>query len=257
MSTNLCADALLLGLADDSQITSLSYQSGDPGRSSLAKAAARFPANRASAEEVIMQRPDIVLASRRWQAQHQAGLFDRFGIQVVNVPYPRDWPQIFDTLLDVGSLIGRREQAQRLVDETRERLQQIRPPDSNTSVLYLRGNGGTAAQGTYIDALLTGLGVTNQATHYGLTGWGRTSLETIVLDPPTAFMISQTRGDASLGRSGVIRHPLLRQTLSTRPMLSLNDQDNGCSNWRQVATVEHLAEVLLQQLPGKPVESMP
>ncbi len=247
MSTNLCADMLLLGLADDAQITSLSHQARDPQRSSLAATAARFPANRATAEEVIMQQPDIVLASRRWQSQHQSDLFKRFGIAVVNVPFPKDWPGIFDSLRQLGVLIGRTEQAEAIIRQTQGRLQAIEPPLSASSVLYLRGNGGTAAAGTYIDALLHGMNVSNQATAYGLDGWSQVSLESILLAPPDAFLISQTRHDVSPGRSGVTRHPLLRQALDSRPVLALSKLDNGCSNWRQIDTVERLAAVLGEQ----------
>lgn len=247
MSTNLCADMLLLGLADDSQITSLSHQARNPLRSSLAATAARFPANRATAEEVIMQQPDIVLASRRWQSQHQSDLFERFGITVVNVPFPKDWPGIFDSLRQLGELIGRTEQADAIIRQTQDRLQGIEAPLSVSSVLYLRGNGGTAAAGTYIDALLHGMNVSNQATAYGLNGWSHVSLESILLAPPDAFLISQTRHDVSPGRSGVTRHPLLRRVLDSRPVVALSKLDNGCSNWRQIDTVERLAAVLGEQ----------
>ncbi len=246
MSTNLCADMLLLGLADDSQITSLSHQSQDPQRSSLAVLASRFPANHASAEEIIMQQPDIVLASRRWQSLHRSDLFERFNISVVNVPFPKDWPGMFSSLRQIGELIGRSEQAERIIGQTQQRLDRIHPAIPDRRVLYLRGNGGTAATGTYIDALLQGLNAINQATVYGLEGWSHVSLESILLAPPDAFLVSQTQRDVSPGRGGLYRHPLLRQSIASRPVLTLSNLDSGCSNWRQIETVEGLAQVLDQ-----------
>ncbi|MGQ7848245.1 ABC transporter substrate-binding protein [Granulosicoccus sp. 3-233] len=257
MSTNLCADMLLLGLADESQITSVSQQAQDPRRSSFSAAALRYPANRASAEEVIMQQPDVVLASRRWQAQHQSDLFARFGIRVVNVPYPNDWPGIFSSLLQVGELIGRRDRAEEILRQTRARLQRIPSPQSALSVLYLRGNGGTAAGGTYIDALLQGLNVSNKAEDYGLTGWSHVSLESILLSPPDAFLVSQTRHDVAPGGSAVTRHPLLRQLLEDRPVLTLSSLDSGCSNWGQVDTVEQLAVRLESRSQAVPARGRP
>lgn len=247
MSTNLCADMLLLGLADASQIVSLSYQAQDSQRSSQATTASSFASNQASAEEVIAAQPDVVLASRRWQAQHQARLFQRFGIKVINVPYPKDWPGIFDSLELVGKAIAREDRARELIVETQRRLQNINKPPEPLSALYLRGNGGTAAAGTFIDALFQSLAVTNQAGEYGATGWARVSLESIVLEPPDAFMLSHTRGDTSLASSGVTRHPLLRELLVSKPVLFLNSLDTGCSDWRQIETVEKLAAELRQQ----------
>ncbi|ASJ71824.1 ABC transporter substrate-binding protein [Granulosicoccus antarcticus] len=247
MSTNLCADMLLLGLADASQIVSLSYQSQDPKRSSQASLARNFASNQASAEEVIASQPDIVLASRRWQAQHQVRLFERFGINIINVPYPKDWASIFDSLEQIGEAIGRGARAAELIADTQRRLQQVEASSAARSALYLRGNGGTAASGTFIDALFQALAVSNKASEYGVTGWGRVSLESIVLDPPDAFMLSRTEHDTSLARSGVIRHPLLRDLLFSKPVLSLSNLDAGCSDWRQVETVEKLAGELSSQ----------
>lgn len=94
MSTNLCADMLLLSLADPAQVVSVSARSQDPARTSFASQASVFPANTGSAEEVIAARPDIVLASRRWSARHQTALLERHGIAIITVPFPTDWPGI-------------------------------------------------------------------------------------------------------------------------------------------------------------------
>ncbi len=56
MSTNLCADMLLLSLADPAQVVSVSARSQDPARTSFASQAAAFPVNTGSAEEVIAAR---------------------------------------------------------------------------------------------------------------------------------------------------------------------------------------------------------
>ena len=73
MSTNICADVLALSLADPAQIVSLSRQSQDAKRFSQAVQARRFVANDATTEDVLQLQPDVVLASRRWNARRRTG----------------------------------------------------------------------------------------------------------------------------------------------------------------------------------------
>ena len=64
VSINLCADELLLALADPGQIASLSVYATDPDLSTVVAEAAAFPHHAASAESVVALAPDLVLAGR-------------------------------------------------------------------------------------------------------------------------------------------------------------------------------------------------
>jgi iron complex transport system substrate-binding protein len=61
-SINLCADQLVLTLAEPEQILTVSWLSADPEESLLADAAARYPLNYGSAEELLRFDPDVVVA---------------------------------------------------------------------------------------------------------------------------------------------------------------------------------------------------
>lgn len=107
MSTNICADVLALSLADPAQIVSLSRQSQDAQRFSLAAKARQLPANEATAEDVLHLKPDLVLASRRWNARHQQALLKRHDVRIVTVPFPTDWEGIDSSTLQMGRAMGR------------------------------------------------------------------------------------------------------------------------------------------------------
>ncbi|ATE59279.1 ABC transporter substrate-binding protein [Thauera sinica] len=248
MSTNLCADVLLLSLADPAQIVSVSAKSQDPARSSLAARAARFASNTGSAEEVIAARPDIVLASRRWQAHHQAALFGRHGIEIVTVPFPDDWTGIFDSTRRIGARIGRAEAAAALVAEVQARLAVLRRDTPAAQALYLRPNGGTAGAGTHVNAVLQAAGLRNHAAETGRSGWGRASLEDVVAAPPELIVTSHMVHDTTYARAGFSRHPQMRAIAASRPLLSLSHNDWGCSNWQLVEAAEELAAGL-RRLP--------
>ncbi|MEW8396486.1 MAG: ABC transporter substrate-binding protein, partial [Candidatus Thiodiazotropha sp.] len=61
VSVNLCSDQLLLLLADPPQVASVSHLATQPASSFVAEQAARYPLNRARAEEIIRLQPDLIL----------------------------------------------------------------------------------------------------------------------------------------------------------------------------------------------------
>ena len=183
VSTNLCADMLALSLAAPAQLLSVSRKSQDPRVSAMAERAREFPANDATAEEIIALHPDIVLASRRWQAHNQAELFSRHGIRTVVVPYPTTWPQIFDSTTWVAGQIGREAAGSALVADVQARLARLQQRPRSLSALYLRANGGSAGANTYVDTVFQAVGLRNHLASLGRSGWSRYALEDLVCWP--------------------------------------------------------------------------
>ena len=81
-SLNLCADQLLLALADRNQIASLSRLAADASLSFLAGKAAGIPRNEGGAEAVLFADPDLVLTGTYGQ-QEQVALLRRQGLAVL------------------------------------------------------------------------------------------------------------------------------------------------------------------------------
>src|SRR4051794_38953946 len=63
VSMNVCTDQMLITLADPAQILGLSRFSRDAWQSFVADDARRFPMLSGGAEDVLVVRPDIVVAS--------------------------------------------------------------------------------------------------------------------------------------------------------------------------------------------------
>lgn len=241
MSTNICADTLALSLADPAQIVSLSRQSRDEQRFSMAVQARAFPANDASAEDVLQLQPQLVLASRRWNARHQTALLKRYGTQIVTVPFPTDWEGIISSTLKVGQAMGREDAAVALVTKLKARLHALNALPRPWNVLYLRPNGGSAGKHTHVDAVLSAAGFRNHATALGLDGWGRIDLERIVLNPPDVLVTPALANDVAYARSALGRHPQMRKLLEKVPVVGLAHNDWGCSNWQLIEAAESLA----------------
>ena len=244
MSTNLCADVLVLSLADPSQIVSVSRKSQDVRRTSLHALAQRFASNDGSAEEVIAQRPDIVLVSRRWQARHQASLFERHGIEVLTVPFPNTWDAIFSSTRHIAAQLGRAEAGDALVADVHARIARLQANPRRARALYLRPNGGSAGAGTYVDVVFQAAGVRNHAAEAGRSGWGRVALESLIADPPEVFVLSNMINDSAYARSSFSRHALMQTLLAERPLIRMDGNDWGCSNWQLIEAAEEIAAQL-------------
>ena len=244
MSTNLCADVLVLSLADPSQIVSVSRKSQDARRTSLHALAQRFASNDGGAEEVIAQRPDIVLVSRRWQARHQASLFERHGIEVLTVPFPNTWEGIFSSTRHIAWQLGRPEAGDALVADVQARIARLQVAPRPARALYLRPNGGSAGAGTYVDVVFQAAGIRNHAAEAGRSGWGRVTLESLIADPPEVIVLSNMINDSAYARSSFSRHALMQTLLAERPLIRMDGNDWGCSNWQLIEAAEEIAAQL-------------
>lgn len=244
VSTNLCADMLALSLAAPAQLLSVSRKSQDPRQSSMAELAREFPANDATAEEIIALHPDIVLASRRWQAHNQAELLSRHGIRTVVVPYPTTWQQIFDSTSWVAGQIGREAAGSELVADVQARLARLQQRPRPLSALYLRANGGSAGANTYVDTVFQALGLRNHLASLGRSGWSRYALEDLVDSPPDVFVSADMLIDNGYAKSAYSRHQRLQQLMATRPVLRISGNRWGCSDWQLIHAAEQLAAQL-------------
>jgi iron complex transport system substrate-binding protein len=83
-SINLCADQLVLSLADAEQIVTVSWLAADPEESLFATEARRHPLNYGSAEELLRFAPDVVIAGAYTNAFTRA-LLARLGHSVVEL----------------------------------------------------------------------------------------------------------------------------------------------------------------------------
>lgn len=250
VSTDLCADLLLLNVADPGQIRSVSRQSQDPKVSPVAAAARAWPANRGSVEELLYLKPDIALVYLGWTAQRHADLLASQGTRVIALPYPKTWSDALETTRRIAVEIGRGEVGMAKTLEAQRRMQaladRMRVPACRQAqagpyrLLYLRPGGGTAGQGTYIDDLITRIGLRNLAAEQGYSGWGRFPLERLVMSPPDIFLLGYFDQVGPQAGSAYGRHPLLQATLDARPRINVQTRTWGCGGLELVDAAEHI-----------------
>jgi len=248
MSTNLCADLLLLRIADPTQIRSVSRQSQDPRLSPVAAKARAYPPNRSGVEDLLYFKPDIAFVYQGWMGRRHADRLAGQGIEVIALPYTKGWDDALQTVRTISARIGRAETGEALTADFERRMQAfIRPKHEQApSLLYLRPSGGTAGQGTYVDALITRLGRRNLAADQGVKGWGRFPLERLANTPPDVFLLGYFDQTQSPARSAYGRHPLVRSLLQRTPVIELPGNAWGCGGLELLDVAERISEQLAE-----------
>jgi iron complex transport system substrate-binding protein len=239
-STDLCADLLLLQLADPDQIVSVSTAATDPELSPFVAQARRYPTNRGSVEELLVLRPEIALVYQGWNGRGHSDLLGGRGVQVVPLPYPSGWDDTLQTVRDTTALLGRGAFGAALIERTERRMQALADRTPPLRVLYLRPNGGTAGEGTYVDDLLRRLGLRNLAADSGLRGWGRFPLERLLMTPPDLFLLGYFDQAQPHSKSAFARHPLFRQMLERIPVIAVPAGNWGCGGIELVSVAEDI-----------------
>lgn len=251
-SATVCGDQHLLKLADPDQIVALSPQAAERWLSLLAGEAAGLPRMRPSAEGYVSLGVEVVLANA-WSDHKTTELLERFGVRVVRIPLVETFEEVEQVTLSVAEALGHPERGVALNAEVRDRLAALRTGAAGAGrrALYLRPGGGSAAAGTFVDAVMAVNALSNQATAEGRTGWTGYDLERFALSPPellvTSFFDSP---DRSLLRA-FGNHPAFTRRAAATPAVEVPGRSWACSGWFLVEAAEAMAGGL-RRLPPSP-----
>jgi iron complex transport system substrate-binding protein len=241
-SFGLCADQMLMMLADPRQIASLSAQATGP-LSAYASKAKAYPTNRGSAEEVIASGAKLLLQSDAVSQQSAAALRS-FGVKVVQIPLANSWAEVDAVVRDIARELGQVARGEALIANMHQRLAAIRPPEPISHwprIIYYRPDGGGAGSGTFVDISLNAAGFRNVQAEWGPPLWSGIPAERVVRQPPDAFAVSYF--DTSNNGSSVLRrNPVLWGQARSRPVIIVAGKYWNCGSPLLVDAVELLAK---------------
>ena len=230
VSLNLCADQLLLMLAERERIASVTYLSSDPHTSYMAPASRGLHVNHGRLEEILPLDPDLVLTGR-FSARTTAALLRKLDYRVVEFGIPTDFSGIRSQLRRAGALLGEPDKAKALIERLDRELAAARsdiPPDPPLAVIY-RPNGFTAGRGTLEHVVLEAAGLRNLAAEAGMMGYGRLPIENLLdADPDILVFGSDESGPPSLAEA-TLRHPALDSVRETAKLVILPDNLWRCA----------------------------
>lgn len=226
VSTNPCADAILIDLVTPDRIAAISHYSKDPAASSIAPAVARrFAATAGTAEEVIALNPELVLTSSFTPLATRAA-YQRAGLKTLVLDSPTTVAASQRQITEIAAALGAVAEGRALNERIDAALAAALPigaspslgqnggkqegkgagKHSPSALLYISGDLATGA-GTLLDELLTRAGFTDAAAHYGLTATGTLTIETIAADPPRVILTPDAQS-----RTATLRRRVLQRT---------------------------------------------
>lgn len=208
MSLNICTDQLLLALAPESRVASVTFMAREPAPLKLWPQARHLPVNYGSAEEVLAAHPDLVLTGQFLPPLTRA-LLAKSGARVLEVPLAENFDQIRDVTKLVATAIGAQAKGEALLAQMDADLALAAAHRPARPVRVAEwGTGGQVLGGSgLLGTLLKTAGAQSIAD-------GTYDVETLVAEKPQALIFSDTyRGLPSL-RADQDSHPALTGRLA-------------------------------------------
>jgi iron complex transport system substrate-binding protein len=237
LSLNLCADQLLLALADPAQIVALSRFARDDGMSAAAHEAQAFPSAAGGIEAILRDKPDLVLAGP-YDRPVTSGVLARQGIAVRIVPL---WHGLAAGLAEsraLAAVLGHSERGEALASRIETAHRKAAAAGQGRSALALGRGGYVDGTDSVTGSLLAAVGLRPAipATH------GRfVPLETLLQRDPQVLVLAECRSAASDRGAALLHHPALRAWAAGRRTIVLPPALTACPGPGRAEALDRLA----------------
>ena len=243
VSFNVCADQLVVALADPEQIAALSPYAADPSLSVVAAKARAFRRLDWQAESTIAIAPDLVVIGDTDRAVTKQILRAQ-GLRLHEIALVADLATARAQIAEVAAVLGHPERGQRMLaelDAARARLAAAPKPPLATALLFGRG-GYTAGEKSLAAALLAEAGLEpppGAPRGYG----GFVPLERMLVLAPDAIVLDSLPSAQDQG-SYNLSHPALAALYPPARRLILPTRYTLCGGPALIAALDYLAETL-------------
>jgi iron complex transport system substrate-binding protein len=228
-SMNVCTDQLLLTLADAEQIFGLSRYAGDRFQSWAADAARRYRILSGGAEDILVIRPDVVVASL-FDKRTTRELLKAKGLHVVEFDVPRSLDDVKDQIRRMGEITRHPDRAAAEIAKLEAAIARARQvvARNHVRVLPLSRRGWVSGSESLLSSLLTEAGLANAAAELGVAFGGFAPLETIVSAKPDFLVVSDAGDRAEDDGSAFLLHPALQRFYPPSKRIVIPDRLTVC-----------------------------
>lgn len=212
VSMNVCTDQLVLKLADPEQILGLSRFSRDGWQGPAATDISRYPLLSGGAEDVLLVRPDIVVASA-FDKRSTRELLKAKGLRLAELAVPRTLDEARQQIREAGDITGHPDRAAAEIARLDAALARARGAvaERHFRVLPLSRRGWVAGSDSFVGSLLGEAGLRSAAGDLGFASGGFASLEAIVNLRPDYIVVSQAGDYARDDGQAFLLHPALER----------------------------------------------
>jgi iron complex transport system substrate-binding protein len=244
-SINLCTDQLLISLAASSQILGLSPYSRDPVRSWAATQANSFPRLSGTAEDVLVLRPDAVVAGRFTKLATRELLKDK-GIRVVEFDAARSLDDAKKQIRLMGEVTRHPDRASAEIDRLDAAATHVRQLAARKPyrVLAVSRRGWVSGSDSLTSSLLATAGLSNAAKDLGIKSGGFASLEAIINLKPDFILVSDNSGFAEDEGSAFLLHPALERFYPASKRIVIPERLTVCGGPMLSEAMDRLASEL-------------
>ena len=228
VSMNVCTDQLVLTLADPEQILGLSRFSRD-GWQSKAGDLSRYPVLSGGAEDVLLIRPDIVVASA-FDKRSTRELLKTKGLRLAELTVPRTLDEARQQIREAGDIVGHPERAAAEIARLDAALARARGAVSERHyrVLPLSRRGWVAGSDSFVGSLLGEAGLRSAAGDLGFAFGGFASLEAIVNLRPDFIVVAQAGDRARDDGQAFLLHPALERFYPPEKRIVIPERMTEC-----------------------------
>jgi iron complex transport system substrate-binding protein len=237
VSLNLCADQLLLELADRDQIAALTAFARDTQMSANAAKAIGIPISRGRAEDVLAINPDLIVASPGLRRRTTMAALKGRQFRMVELPPAKGYAEIVEQIHIVAEALGHPERGEALVRRMDADLARIPRPRSGSVAAYYQRRGFLTGTGTLIDELMQRVGLVNLAARLDKPSITRLSIEELVAAQPDYLIVESASDHVRDQGTAMLHHPAIAHI----PRLHLPQAWTVCGSPAYVSAAESLA----------------
>jgi iron complex transport system substrate-binding protein len=228
-SMNVCTDQLLIPLADPEQILGLSRYSRDRFESWAADDAHRYRILSGGAEDIMVLRPDVVVASL-FDKRSTRELLKQKGLRLAEFAVPRNLEEVKAQIREMGEIVQHPDRAAAEIARLDAAIARARRVvvDKHYSVLPLSRRGWVAGSDSLVSSLLTETGLNNAAGDLGVGTGGFASLEAVVNAKPDFLLVSDAGDHAEDDGHAFLLHPALERFYPPAKRIVIPDRLTVC-----------------------------
>jgi iron complex transport system substrate-binding protein len=208
VSSNLCADRLVLQLADRETVLSVSRFAADPAASTVAKEVTDIPVNRGDVEDIVAYHPDLVVLGS-FNGRATAAMLRSLGIKVHVVLSAESIEAVHAVIRELATVLGKREQGDRMIAGMDARLAALPRHARPIKAAVYQAGGWSAGRDTMADDLFGKIGMVNIAAEAGIVGFGTLPLETLIAASPDLIVFESMGEGAPSISAELLHHPAL------------------------------------------------
>lgn len=244
VSFNVCADQLVLALADPGQIVGLSPYATDTSISVAAERARAFRRVPLQAESVIPLDPDLVLVAPSFRVVTQP-ILKALGFNVVEVDLINDLAAGRAQIRQFAALLGHPKRGEKLIaeiDAARDRLVAAPRPRNSTALLIANG-GYTVGPDSLAASLMDEAGLVPPPGAPKGFG-GIVPLEKLIALRPDYLVMSSLVEEANGQGALYLTHPALHALYPPGRLIILPARYTICGGPSLVAALDYLTGIV-------------